>query len=156
MASVVVRVFRRRTSILLIATVATVAVLALMGLVPRFGVVLTLVAVWGILFSAVGPLRQAYLNGLIPSAQRATVLSFDSLRANAGGVVIQPGLGKAADIWGYPSSYVTGAFVQVLALPFLLLARREHAPSDPTHRPPRGKARRPRTEQEWAAAEIAG
>jgi len=135
MASVVVRVFRRRTSILLLATIATVLVLLLIGLVPRFGLVLTLVAVWGILFSAAGPVRQAYLNGLIPSAQRATVLSSDSLLANAGGVVIQPGLGKAADVWGYPSSYVAGALVQLLALPFVLLARHEHAPSDPAHRP---------------------
>jgi len=135
MASVVVRVFRRRTSILLLATIATVLVLLLIGLVPRFGVVLTLVVVWGILFSAAGPVRQAYLNGLIPSAQRATVLSSDSLLANAGGVVIQPGLGKAADVWGYPSSYVAGALVQLLALPFVLLARHEHAPSDPTRRP---------------------
>ncbi len=89
---------------------------------------------WGILFSAMGPMRQAYLNGLIPSAQRATVLSSDNLLASAGGVVIQPGLGKAADVWGYPSSYVAGAMVQLLALPFILLARREHAPSDPTDR----------------------
>jgi hypothetical protein len=87
LASVVVRAFRRRTSVLLGATVATVVVLALTGLVHRFGVVLALVAVWGILFSAVAPVRQAFLNGLIPSAQCATLLSSDSLLASAGGVV---------------------------------------------------------------------
>ena len=134
LAPVMVRVFRRRTSVLLGATIATVVVVALIGLVPRFGMVLALLVLWGILFSAMGPMRQAYLNGLIPSAQRATVLSSDNLLASAGGVVIQPGLGKAADVWGYPSSYVAGAMVQLLALPFILLARREHAPSDPTDR----------------------
>lgn len=72
------------------------------------------------------PIRQAYLNGLIPSQQRATVLSFDSLMGN-GRVVIQPALGKAADVWSYGTSYVIGAGFQVLALPLLLLSRRERA-----------------------------
>ena len=52
------------------------------------------------------PIRQAYLNGIIPSQQRATVLSFDNLMASAGGVVAQPALGRVADVWGYPSAYV--------------------------------------------------
>ncbi len=46
-------------------------------------------------------LRQAFVNGIIPSEQRATVLSFDNLMASAGGVVTQPALGRAADLWGY-------------------------------------------------------
>ena len=40
------------------------------------------------------PIRQAYLNDMIPSQQRATVLSFDSLMGSSGGVVIQPVLGQ--------------------------------------------------------------
>ena len=47
------------------------------------------------------PVRQAYLNDMIPSKQRATVLSFDSLMGSAGGVVIQPVLGRVADVGGY-------------------------------------------------------
>ena len=81
-------------------------------------------------FAAETPIRQAYLNGLIPSNQRATVLSFDSLMGNTGGVVIQPVLGKSADVWSYGTSYVIGAGFQALALPFLFLARRENAPAD--------------------------
>jgi MFS family permease len=76
------------------------------------------------------PLRQAYLNGLIPSNQRATVLSFDSLMGSAGGVVVQPALGRVADVAGYGASYLGSAVVTALALPFVLLARRERAPSD--------------------------
>jgi MFS family permease len=131
--------------VLLIGTVATVVVLALVGLVPRFGAVLALVTVWGVLFFAIGPVRQAFLNGLIPSAQRATVLSSDNLFGSAGGVIIQPALGRAADAWGYPSSYVVGAVVQLVVVPFLLLARREHAPSDNV-RPPRQVVQRDATE----------
>jgi MFS family permease len=142
LAGRVVRWFRRRTTVLLTATIASGVVIGLAGLVPRFWVVLALISVWGFLFAAITPVRQAYLNGLIPSAQRATVLSSDSLLGSAGGVVIQPGLGRAADAWGYPSSYVAGALVQLLAVPFILLARREQASSDPTGAPPRGHENR--------------
>ena len=76
------------------------------------------------------PVRQAYLNGLIPSEQRATVLSFDSLFSSSGGVVFQPLLGKAADVWSYPTSYIFGAAIQAVAVPFTWLARREKASSD--------------------------
>jgi hypothetical protein len=76
------------------------------------------------------PIRQAYINGIIPSQQRATVLSFDSLMASASGVVAQPALGRVADLGGYPQAYVVGAAVQLTALPFLYLACRENAESD--------------------------
>jgi hypothetical protein len=45
--------------------------------------------------------------------------------------VIQPALGKAADVWSYSTSYLVGAAFQLLAVPFTILARREHASSDP-------------------------
>jgi hypothetical protein len=75
--------------------------------------------------------RQAYLNALIPSEQRATVLSFDALMGSAGGVAAQPALGRVADVWSYSTSYLVGAAIQSAALPFLALARREDSPSDP-------------------------
>jgi hypothetical protein len=50
---------------------------------------------------------------------------------SAGGVVAQPFLGRVADVSGYGASYLVSAAVQVLALPFVLLARRGKAASDP-------------------------
>ena len=44
-----------------------------------------LIVVWGLLFAASMPIRQTYLNGLIPSRQRATILSFDSMMSSTGG-----------------------------------------------------------------------
>jgi MFS family permease len=76
------------------------------------------------------PIRKAYLNGLIPSRQRATILSFDSLMNSSGGVWTQPLLGRAADLWGYAPSYLFGAGISALAIPFLALSRREDAPAD--------------------------
>lgn len=125
------KAFRRRTSALAFATVASAGALLAMGLVPRFWVVLAALAVWALLFAAAVPLRQAFLNELIPSSQRATVLSSDNLLASLGGAVAQPALGRVADASGYPASYVAAAAVELVALPFVLLARRERAPSDP-------------------------
>ena len=59
------------------------------------------------------------------------MLSFDSLMGSAGGVVAQPALGRVADVYGYATSYRVSAGIQALALPFILLARRENASSDP-------------------------
>jgi predicted MFS family arabinose efflux permease len=125
------RLFRRRTDALLIAGVLTTMILVLMGLSGSFVVVLVLVVLWALIFAIEAPLRQAYLNGLIPSAQRATVLSFDNLMGSAGGVVFQPILGRVADVNGYAASYVVAAGIQAIALPFIVLARREQAVSDP-------------------------
>ena len=86
------------------------------------------------MFAVAGPLRQAFINGLIPSEQRATVLSFDNLMGSAGGVVAQPALGRVSDVYGYGAAYVVSGAIQALALPFVLLARREHAISDPIAR----------------------
>jgi MFS family permease len=127
------RIFQRRTTILLTGTILSTAMLATIGLIPRFWIVVVLLVVWGLMFAAIVPVRQAYLNALIESKHRATVLSFDALLSSTGAVVTQPILGRAADVWSYPASYVVSAIVQSLALPFLWLARRERAPADPIH-----------------------
>jgi MFS family permease len=124
------RIFKRRTTLLLAAVAASAVILALIGLLPGFWVAIALLVLWGLLFAVVSPVRQAYLNGLIPSEQRATVLSLDSMLGSSGGVAIQPILGRAADVWGYPASYLASGIISALAIPFVWLARREHAESD--------------------------
>jgi MFS family permease len=122
--------FGCRTTALLLGTAATSLLLCLLALTGSFAVALAALVAWGLIFAAEMPIRQAYLNGMIPSERRATVLSFDSLMGNTGGVVIQPALGKAADVWSYGTSYAIGGAIQALALPFLWLSRREGHPSD--------------------------
>jgi MFS family permease len=124
------RLFRKRTTILILGVVLGAAVLALFGAVGNFPLAVLLLAAWGLLFAAVTPIRQAYLNDMIPSQQRATLLSFDSLMGNTGGVVIQPALGRAADIWGYGISLVLGAAIQLVSAPFLVLSRAQNPPAD--------------------------
>jgi MFS family permease len=125
------RFFTRRTDALILGGVLNVILLGLIGLTNSFIVALALLAGWCLVFAMESPLRQAFINGLIPSEQRATVLSFDSLMGSAGGVVAQPALGRAADVYGYPTTYVVSAVIQALAVPFSILARRENASSDP-------------------------
>ena len=98
-----------------------------LGLAGQFWSALVLIMVWALLASAGMPLRQAYVNGLIPSQQRATILSFDSLMASTGGVVTQPALGRVADVWGYPASFLVSSALSACALPFLVKARTDAA-----------------------------
>ena len=125
------RFFKRRTTVLLMSALASAIVLAAVGLLPSFWTAIALMMLWGLVFATVMPVRQAFVNALIPSEQRATVLSFDSLMGSAGGVASQPVLGRVADAWGYPASYLCSAAIQSVAIPLMWLARREHAASDP-------------------------
>jgi MFS family permease len=124
------RVFRRRTSALIATALLSAITLGLIGIVESFWAVLGLTVVWGLLFAASMPIRQSYLNGTIPSRERATIISFDSMMSSSGGVWAQPVLGRAADVWGYAPSYLISAGISALALPFLALSRRENAPAD--------------------------
>jgi MFS family permease len=124
------RLFRKRTTALILSGLATTAILVLLGITSAFWLALVLLALWGLIFAAEMPIRQAYLNDMIPSQQRATVLSFASLMGSSGGVVIQPILGRAADVYSYATSFVVGGLIQLLSVPFLFLSRRERAAAD--------------------------
>ena len=124
------RAFQRRTSALLILQVVSVLMLAVIGSIGNFWVVVAAMTLSSLAESASRPIRQAYLNGMIPSQQRATILSFDSLITSAGGIVAQPVLGKSADVWGYQASYLVSAAGTAIALPFIVTARNLKAPAD--------------------------
>jgi MFS family permease len=127
---VIRKLFTRRTTLLAAGALGSVTALLVTGLVPRFALVIAMLVVWALLFAATRPVRQAYLNALIPSAQRATVLSADNFLSSAGGVVFQPSLARIADAHGFPLSYVASAGLQLLMIPFLALARRQQSPAD--------------------------
>jgi hypothetical protein len=76
------------------------------------------------------PVKQAFLHQMIPSAQRATVISFNSMLDSAGGVIGQTGLGYLARQQGIAVGFVTGGVVTLLAIPFLLILRGLGDPAD--------------------------
>jgi len=98
------RLFTYRTHALIVTSLIGTACLGLLGWTSSFAVAIGLLVVWGLTFSVGMPIRQAYINGLIPSQQRATVLSFDSLMGSGGGVIAQPALGRVADVSGYAAA----------------------------------------------------
>jgi MFS family permease len=120
----------KRTTLLL----ASAGVLALasagVGIVDSFwpAVVLLLVAIGAVGVGA--PVQQAYLHDVVPSSERATVVSSVSLVSSAGGIGGQLGLGYLSRVQSVAAGYVAGGLVTLLALPPLLALRRMRAPAD--------------------------
>ena len=87
------------------------------GLAPA-GIAIALWLAFGLVFGVTGPIRMAYINAYIPSAERATVLSLDSFFADAGGAGGQPALGWLSDRASIPVGWLVGtAFLAIT--PFL-------------------------------------
>jgi MFS family permease len=124
------KLFSRRTHILIACAALTTVSLVLMGLIQIFAVVVALLVLWAVAYAVNMPVRQAYINALIPTRERATVLSFDSMVSSTGGVVFQPILGRVADTSGYAVSYLVSGAIAFVGLPFLMLARRENVSAD--------------------------
>jgi len=73
LAPLVRRLFKKRTTVLILAGIVGVCLLLALGFTTNFWVALVILIVWGVASSIDDPIRRAYLNGLIPSKQRATV-----------------------------------------------------------------------------------
>jgi MFS family permease len=119
----------KRTT-LLIAGSGTLAVAAAgVGLADSFwpAVALFLLAMGAM--GVVTPVQQAYLHAVVPSAERATVVSFGSLVGSVGGIGGSLGLGYLARAQSVAAGYVTGGLAMLLAVPPLvaLRGRRESA-----------------------------
>ncbi|WAH99538.1 MFS transporter [Arthrobacter sp. MMS18-M83] len=124
------RLVRKRTTVLILSGVVGALILVVLGITQVFWVALVLLTLWAMVESAGTPVRQAYLNDMIPSKQRATVLSFDSLMGSSGGVVVQPLLGRAADVYGYSTSLAMSGAIELIAVPFLVASRRRGSMAD--------------------------
>lgn len=135
MAPRVRRLVRKRTTVLILTSIVSALILVALGFIQVFWVALVLLALWAVIAAAGTPVRQAYLNDMIASKQRATVLSFDSLVGSSGGVVVQPLLGRAADVYGYPASVAVGGVLQLIAVPFLVASRWRHPKADEANAP---------------------
>lgn len=127
---IVLNLFRRRTTILLSSICLSSLGLFLLGIFPNFYLALIFGAIWAISFAISAPVYLSLINALIPSQQRATVLSFNNLIGSSGGVVTQPGLGQAADLFGYAATYVMASVITFMGLLFIFFARFENIKED--------------------------
>jgi MFS family permease len=124
------RVCGKRTTLLLWAAAVMVAAVVGVGLAGSFWLALALLLVATVAEGVAMPVQQAYLHQVVPSSQRATVVSSVSLVGSAGGIGGQLGLGYVSRAQSVAAGYVTGGLTLLLVLPPLLLLRRRREPAD--------------------------
>ena len=127
---VVTRWCGRRTTLLLWAGGFFSAAMIGVGVAEAFIPALILLLIAGVAMGVQMPVRQAFVHQIVPTEQRATVVSFDSMISGGGGVVAQAGLGAFAERAGYSAGYIAGGAATLVALPLLALVRRHQDPED--------------------------
>jgi MFS family permease len=120
----------RRTTIMLWSVAVSGAAAIVVGVADSFWVAMPALLVSTATVGVMTPVKQSYLNQLIPSEERATVLSVDSMSGSVGGVVGQVGLGGIAGVASIGVGFVTGAVVSLLALVPLGALRRHSDTAD--------------------------
>ena len=118
------RVVRTRTGMLMLSVAVQAASVVLCGLLTDFYAVVALYLVYGAAVGLAMPVKQAYLNAHIPTAQRATIISLDSMFANAGGVIGQSGWGWLARMRSIGEAWAFAGATLLLGLPLYWVARR--------------------------------
>lgn len=113
---------RRSTLLLWTAAVFAVALIGV-GLVNAFIPALVLLLIGGVAMGVQTPVRKAFFHQVVPSEQRATVLSFDAMTSGIGGVVGQTGLGALAERRSFSAGYIIGGAVTLVAIPVTWLVR---------------------------------
>ncbi|HZD22475.1 MAG TPA: MFS transporter [Acidimicrobiia bacterium] len=114
---------RRSTLFLWSAGVYSLALIGV-GLASSFALALSLLCIGSVAIGLQSPVRQAFIHKIVPTDQRATVISFDSMVTGGGSVAGQTGLGYLAERQGFSTGYVVCGAITLTALPFLTLVRR--------------------------------
>jgi predicted MFS family arabinose efflux permease len=121
---------RRRTSILLVATALASVAMVATGAIRSFWATVPIFLLGAVAFGVLGPVRQTYLHNSIPSSERATLVSFDSLVGSLGSVGGQTGLGFLSQERSIPVGFVVGGLATFLSLPIFGRLRRLDEPAD--------------------------
>lgn len=120
----------RRTTVFVWAGSALALALVGVGAVTEFFPAVALLFLGGVAIGVQSPVRQAFVHRIVPSEQRATVISFDSMISGGGSVVGQTGLGALAERQSFSAGYVAGGLATLAAVPLLMLIRREASDAD--------------------------
>jgi MFS family permease len=100
------------------------------GAVDAFVPAVALLFLGGVGMGVQTPVRQAFFHQVVPTEQRATVVSFDSMVGGGASVAGQTGLGVLSDRQGFSIGYVVGGAVTLAAIPLLALVRRRRDAAD--------------------------
>ncbi|MGH2754870.1 MAG: MFS transporter [Actinomycetota bacterium] len=120
----------RRTTLLLAASAASTATMVATGIIQSFWITVPVFLLGAIAGGVLQPVRQTYLHSSIPTGERATLVSFDSLMGSLGSVGGQTGLGYLSQERSVPAGFVLGGLVTVLTLPIFTRLRSLNEPAD--------------------------
>jgi MFS family permease len=121
---------RRRTTIMIWTSVLFSAAMVATGAVRAFWVTVPLFLLGAVASGLLQPVRQTYLHRSIPTAERATLVSFDSLVGSLGSVGGQTGLGYLSQERSVPAGFVVGGLATFLAIPLFVRLRARNEPAD--------------------------
>jgi MFS family permease len=108
---------RRRTTIMLAASAVSTLMMIGTGVVRSFWITVPIFLLGAVAGGVLQPVRQSFLHHSIPTSERATLVSFDSLLGALGSVGGQTGLGYLSQERSIPVAFVVGGVSQLLALP---------------------------------------
>jgi MFS family permease len=121
---------RRRTTILLVASAVTTTTMVATGAIRSFWITVPIFLLGAVAGGVLTPVRQTYLHASIPTSERATLVSFDSLMGSLGSVGGQTGLGYLSQERSIPAGFVVGGLVTVLTIPIFGRLRALNEPAD--------------------------
>lgn len=120
----------RRTTLFLWTGSAYAVGLIGVGVVDAFLPALVLLLVGSFAMGLQKPVAQTFIHQVVPSEQRATVVSFGSMIAGVGGIAGQSGLGVLSERRGFSAGYIVGGALALVALPLVWIVRREQTAAD--------------------------
>lgn len=120
----------RRTTLLLAASVASSLTMILTGTIRSFWITVPVFLLGAVAGGLLQPVRQTYLHRSIPTSERATLVSFDSLMGSLGSVGGQTGLGYLSQERSVPVGFVAGGLVTLLSIPLFARLRALEEPAD--------------------------
>jgi MFS family permease len=126
----VVRRGRRRTTLLLAGSAVVTACMVGVGVVQIFWIAVPLFLLSAVADGVLLPVRQAYLHAIIPSEERATLVSFDALVGSLGAVGGQAGLGYLSRVRSVADGFVVGGLATIVSVPLYALLRRRGEAAD--------------------------
>jgi MFS family permease len=113
----------RRTTVLVAGAAISTACMVGTGAIQVFWIAVPLFLFASLVSGLLQPLRQTYFHGLIPTEQRATLVSFDALVGSVGSIGGQTGLGWLSQERSIATGFVVGGLVTLLEVPILARLR---------------------------------
>src|SRR5438093_2394859 len=121
---------RKRTTILLASAAASTATMVATGVIRSFWITVPVFLLGAVAGGVLQPVRQTFLHLSIPTSERATLVSFDSLVGSLGSVGGQTGLGFLSQERSIPVGFVVGGLATIFTLPLFGRLRALNEPAD--------------------------